>query len=142
MTDEIPWTQLPVQERMARKFAMDAASRDHVEYIPPTVLVSEEITVEQLPKLIQDIAKQLYSVQARHSRTFQEGTVFKTGTKQGEKRPDKLVDHYSVGYRGRSPLTAFWSDGKLQYAKGFRAGEWYYTDKVTELRRWLKEGWE
>lgn len=138
------WPELPVQERLARKFAMEADRKDYVEHTPPVVLLTETIDIDQLPAPVKAVANLLTNIRVHHSQTFQEGAVFKSGAKQGQKRPDKTIDHYSVDHFGKNPLTAYWSDGKLQYAKGFRKGQWYYTDKVTELKNWLKEdgGWE
>lgn len=133
------WPDLPVEERLARKFRMEAAREDPVERVQPVVLESGPIDVPELPKPIRDIAELLPSVEARHAQTFAEGAVFKTGPKAGQKRPDKTIDHYSIAHRGKDPLTAVWSDGKLQYAKAFRAGQWLLTDKVTVLKKWIKE---
>lgn len=101
-----------------------------------------DILLDELPKAALEIAKMLPNTRARHSRTVHEGNVYKTGKKQGEKRPDKTVDHYAIGHRGRHPLTAIWSDGNLWYAKGFRDGEWVYPANVTELKALIKGGWE
>lgn len=104
------------------------------------------ISVEKLPKTIHDIAKLLQgtdkTVKAQHSRTWHEGAVFKSGAREGEKRPDKTVDHYAIGLVSKNPLTAVWSDGKLQYAKGVLNGELFWTESVNELKAKIKGGWE
>ena len=102
------------------------------------------ITFSELPKNIAATVKPIAGdkLKAQHSRTFHEGAVFKTGPNAGEKRPDKTVDHYAIGLVSKNPLTAVWSDGKLQYAKAFKNGELLWTDRVTVLKNWIKGGWE
>jgi hypothetical protein len=101
------------------------------------------VEVAELPKVVQDVVR-LHGGhwKAQHSQTWHEGAVFKSGAREGEKRPDKTVDHYAIGLVGKSPLTAVWSGGKMQYAKGVRDGELLWTESVNELKSWLKGGWE
>lgn len=108
------------------------------------VVPRHSITADELPKNIVTTVKPIIGdkFKAQHSQTFHEGAVFKTGPNAGEKRPDKTVDHYAIGLVSKSPLTAVWSDGKLQYAKAYRNGELLWTDRVTVLKNWIKGGWE
>jgi hypothetical protein len=132
-----------IEERRAAKFNMgaekEAAGRTAKNEIQ-VLIPGHFIDVEDLPKNIKAIADQLPGVMARHARTFEEGAVFKSGARAGEKRPDKTLDHYSIGLRGRHPLTAAWSDGKMLYAKGYRNGELFWTESVNELKARVK-GW-
>lgn len=126
-----------------RRAFIESQNQEEIEEAPEfrVEIPGHFIGLDLLPKPIYDVAKLLPNTKARYSVTFQEGAVFKSGQKAGQKRPDKTVEHYSIGHYGPNPLTAVWSDGKLQYAKGFRKGQWYYTDKITELKRWTKEDW-
>ena len=99
------------------------------------------IDPSDLPKNIADVAKLLPNVKARHARTWHEGAVFKSGAKQGEKRPDKTIDHYAIAWPGEHPLTAVWSDGKMQYAKGWEGESLFWTESVNELKAKIKGGW-
>lgn len=140
------WSELPVQERMARKFSMESNDEKRVEVpLPEVVVPGHEIEAELLPKQPQEIATLLAGqgriVVARHSRTLTRGTEYKTGKRQGEMRPDKLADHYSlITLDAEWPLVyAVWLDGKLAFAKiGTRAGVENF-HLVTELKKRLQE---
>lgn len=136
-------TQASIEERRAAKFAMGAqkeASKRTAKSPIKVLIPGHFIDVEDLPKNIKAIADQLPDVKARHARTFEEGAVFKSGAKAGEKRPDKTMDHYAIGLYGSRPLTAVWSDGKMLYAKGYRNGAMFWTESVNELKARVK-GW-
>lgn len=136
----------PIEQRRAAKFNMETGRKNTVNPDDSPEFRVEVparfIPVEELPKTVHDVAVLIPGCKAKHSRTFEEGAVFKSGAREGEKRPDKLVDHYSIGYSGAHPLTAVWSGGKMQYAKAYRDGELLYTELVTELKGWIKGGWE
>ena len=119
--------------------------KDREAEVESKVLISRErVTIDELPSKIQAYAKLLPAgvFHAMHSQTWHEGAVFKTGARAGEKRPDKTIDHYAIGHEGKNPLTAVWSGGTLQYAKGVLNGELRWTEKATELGAWLKGEWE
>lgn len=136
-----------IEERRAKKSLM-ATEKENAKKGPKVqskVLVSRErVTIDELPSNIQAYAKLLPAgvFHAMHSRTWHEGAVFKTGARAGEKRPDKTIEHYAIGHEGKNPLTAVWSGGTLQYAKGVLNGELRWTEKATELGAWLKGEWE
>jgi len=110
-----------------------------------------EVPVGALPKAIGDVAVMMMmnsgmEVQVRHSQTFEEGAVFKSGKQVGEKRPDKRVDHWAV--KGDGPerkVIAVWQGGALSHVPwAFTAleGEWFLDDirNVTELKKFVKGG--
>lgn len=138
-------TQAPIEERRAAKFIMGAekeAANRTVKRSPEVLIPGHFIDLDDLPKsprTIRDIAALQPNTRARHSRTFEEGAVFATGKKAGEKRPDKTMDHYALGHYGAAPWTAAWSDGKLLLAKGYRNGVYYEFDGVKQLVAWIKE---
>lgn len=106
------------------------------------VVPRHSIDVSELPKPIRDVVDMVPGKwKAMHSQTFHEGAVYKSGAHTGEKRPDKTVDHYAIGLVSNNPLTAVWSDGKMQYAKGVLNGELFWTDSIMELKRKIREGW-
>lgn len=110
---------------------------------PDRIIVPRHnIDPAELPKPILDITKLVAgNWKAQHSQTWHEGAVYKSGPKEGQKRPDKTVDHYAIGLVSNNPLTAVWSDGKMQYAKGVLGGEMFWTDSVMQLKRKMKEEW-
>lgn len=98
-----------------------------------------EIPVEELPKNILAVAKLIPDVKARHSQTFHEGEVFKSGDRKGEKRPDKTVDHYAIGYHEDGwKIVASWSD-TFNYGLAVQSTHYFYTEKVTEFKAKMKE---
>jgi hypothetical protein len=120
--------------------------RDAAKAVPPeptskVLIQGHAIDPGQLPKNIADVAKLLPGVKARHARTWHEGAVFKSGSRIGEKRPDKTIDHYAIAWPGKHALTAVWSDGKMQYAKGWDGEQLFWTESVNELKAKIKEGW-
>jgi hypothetical protein len=106
------------------------------------VVPRHSIETSELPRTPRDIVALIPgNWKAQHSQTWHEGAVFKSGPKEGEKRPDKTVDHYAIGLVSGNPLTAVWSDGKMQYAKGVLDGELFWTESVMELKRKIREDW-
>lgn len=99
------------------------------------------IEVAELPKNIRVVAELIPGVKARHSQTWHEGAVFKTGDRKGEKRPDKLVDHYAIGWSDveRGFVSASWSDGAFNYGQIFTAPDYFFADQVTKFKVKLKE---
>lgn len=97
----------------------------------PQIIMLErgkEIPVTDAPKAAQKLAGTLqalgFEVKAGTSKTFHPGSVFASGEKEGQKRPDKTVQHYWV--QGRSEdgkkLWAWWEQtsfkGALHNANG------------------------
>lgn len=138
-------TATPIGERMAAKFRMgaDKEANKHTIKEPVKVLISGHfIDLEDLPKTprtIRDIAALQSDTYARHSQSFETGAVFKTGARAGEKRPDKKIDHYAIAHKGASPWQAWFSDGKMWFARGYRDGVWYDFEGTRELVKWIKE---
>ena len=98
-----------------------------------------EVAVSELPKNIRAVAELIPGVKARHSQTFHEGAVFKTGDRKGEKREDKTVSHYAIGaatLNGTS-IVASWSE-KFNYGVVANVDEYFYTEKVTEFKKMLE----
>lgn len=99
------------------------------------------IAVTELPKNIRAVADLIPDVKARHSQTWHEGEVFKSGPRQGEKRPDKLVDHFAIAWAGNGGvIVASWSDGKMNYGliQFLNEGDEIYTELVTEFKKTVK----
>lgn len=98
------------------------------------------IEVVELPKNIRVVAELIPGVKARHSQTWHEGAVFKTGDRKGEKRPDKLVNHHAIGAATAdgTAIAASWS-GTFNYGVVANVDEYFYTEKVTEFKVKLKE---
>lgn len=99
------------------------------------------IPVFELPDNIRKVAELIPDVKARHSQTWHEGEVFKSGTRVGEKRPDKLQDHYAIG--GYFPsldgyITGTWS-ATFNYGSVVTRHESFYTYKVNEFKSKIKE---
>ena len=122
-----------------RKDRADAAE----EYVAPSSQVTtkgHEIPLDELPKNIASIVKVAqtsFIVKARHSQTFTEGAVFKTGDRAGEKRDDKLEDHYALGFfEDHEQIVAegVWISGTFSYGKYLSER----FDKVTEFKKRLK----
>lgn len=139
-------TNASISERMAAKYQMEADDASAKKAKPPPapeVLVPcHDIKVQELPKNIQDVVKLLpREPRVMHIRTRLEGVEFKSGARVGQKRPDKVIDHYAIELTGHWPLRAIWSNGKLLYAKGWR-NEIVWTEGVNELKKWIKGGWE
>lgn len=141
------WTELPVLERMRRKFLMDADEEKHMEAAPPIVTEpGHEIPIEELCKQGREIAALLQSqgreVAARQSRATLEGAVFKSGKRAGEMRPDKnLLCHAIATVDRKDPVvTANWIDNKLDMAwVGWHDGRRTWVTLVTTLKNLLKE---
>lgn len=133
----------PIEERRAAKFHMTAAKKLKAEATePPKITVTgRPIDPGELPKNIRDVAMLMPNVKVRHAQTWHEGAVYKSGRRQGEKRPDKTIDHYAIAWPGKHPLTAVWSDGKMQYAKGWDGEDLFWTESVNELKAKIKGGW-
>lgn len=120
----------------------DGMEADAAEHVTDKVLVpGHAIPLDELPKTVKAVADMMPGAVARHSQTWHEGRVFKSGARQGEKRPDKTIDHYAIAWKGERPLTAVWSDGKMQYAKGWDGTELFWTESVNELKARIKGGW-
>ncbi len=78
---------------------------------------------------------------ARYRAEWQEGAVFKSGAREGEKRPDKVVHEYAIATDDLDypAMMAVWSDNKLVYAKFKNRGEpTQETSSIQELHRWMK----
>ena len=112
-----------------------------------------EIPVGELPAAIKGIAGLMtyagFSVQAQRSQTWEEGAVFKTGKQAGEKRPDKLVDHWAIMGKmedllgGTSAALAVWQAGTLSHAERYeifqgKAPIRVEFANVTEFKSYLK----
>lgn len=88
-----------------------------------------EIPVGELPAAVKGIAglmtKAGFAVQAKRSQTWEEGAVFKTGKQAGEKRPDKLVDHWAILGKmddllgGSSIAMGVWQGATLAHAERY-----------------------
>jgi hypothetical protein len=140
------WSDLPVEERLARKFSMEQSEQKRVEVALPEVVVpGHEVQKNLLPKQPREIWELLESkgreVAARHSQTRVRGTEFKSGPRKGEMRPDKVVDHYAIVTpdAANCPLIhAVWHDGKLDMVQTCL----HYTDSInniTELKKFIRE---
>lgn len=139
------WSDLPVGERMIRKFQMEIDDKPAAEKKPPEVLVPGHPTdPTKLKGQPASIVKLLSGreVEARHSRCRVEGEVYKSGAKVGQKRADKEYDCYAIATVDRQyPVVhAVWIDGKLALAEVLaeRGGQRVEFGLVTTLQKFLK----
>lgn len=128
----------------------DAEAEDGVKvvikknYESILLLPAVSIPVNVLPKQPREVAELLTGreLAIRHSQTRQVGAVFASGAKAGEKRPDKILDHYGIAtVDGREPVvTAYWIEpGVLDFADfGWLNGDRQRVTLVTELKRLIK----
>jgi hypothetical protein len=99
-----------------------------VEKEPETLILElgHEIKLTDLPKKAQKLAERLimmnFEVKGGRSKTFHEGTVFLTGEKAGQKRPDKEVVHFYVQARHAEGYR-FWGWWEESSFKGALCGE-------------------
>lgn len=96
-----------------------------------------------LPKTIRAIAELArragFSTEYRYSRTWEEGAVFKTGARVGEKRPDKTVDHWAL--KATKPglgMILTWDDLALGTAMKIEGAGMEPFANITAVKHWLK----
>ena len=141
------WSELPVEERLRLKFLMETSEEKRAEVTLPEVVVpGHAIEADFLPKQPREVYHLLQAkrrqVSARHSQTRIEGTEFKSGPRKGERRPDKVIDHYSIATTDkRLPVFyAVWSDGSLFLGPvRIRSYVDIYPRNVTELKQAVEE---
>lgn len=140
------WSELPVQERLRRKFFMDTESEKHIEPRPPVITEpGHEIPLSELCKQASEVVALLTAngrtVSARRSRATIEGTVFKSGKHEGEMRPDKNLTCHAIATTDRQDpvITANWIDNKLDFAwVGWHDGRRENVTLVTALKNLIK----
>ncbi len=127
-------------EQLAQAKADDTGPEVRVEVEVRGALESDP-TPPQADKLykILDTQDRLYT--ARYRAEWQEGSVFKSGPRAGEKRPDRVVHEYAIATADLDypAMMAVWSDNKLVYAKfKNRFERERETSSIQELHRWMK----
>ena len=148
METEPLWGDLPVQERLRRKFLMEKNEEKRVEVpLPEVVVPGHPVPAEFLPKQPREVLQLLESkgrtVGARHGQHRVKGTEFKSGKRKGQLRPDKYIDYYAIATLDkRLPvLSAQWkSDTAVVYAR-VRTIEYVdlWPENVTEIKRVIEE---
>lgn len=142
------WSDLPVHERLRRKFQMESDDEKRVAVTLPEVVVpGHAIEAAELPKQPREVYELLQykgrAVAARHSQTIIRGTEFKSGKRKGELRPTKTADHYAVATVDYEyPIVhAVWLGDNLYLTQLVPCDERSVISvpNVTALKEWIRE---
>lgn len=143
------WPDLPIQERLHRKFQMKMDEKPAADKKAPVVLEpGSAFDVDKLPKgQVAEVAKLLRDngrrVLAKRSQTMVEGQVYGPKAKKaGQKAADKKFYNYGLatGDKQYPVVSAAWINGKMEYAKVLAepGGQVVEFDLVTTLKKFLK----
>jgi hypothetical protein len=127
-------------EQLAQAKADDTGPEVRIEVEVRGALESDP-TPPQAEKLFKMLDTQDRPTTARYRAEWQEGAVFKSGPRAGEKRPDKVVHEYAIATDDLEypAMLAVWVDNKLVFAKFKDYGEpTRETSSIQELTAWLK----
>lgn len=109
------------------------------------ISVAEDV----LPKAVQGVAelarKYGFSTEYRYSRTWEEGAVFKSGARAGEKRPDKAVNHWAMRLlhpQSKRGAILTWAETALGTAMTNDGATMTPIANVTALKAWIKKEYD